>query len=63
MTEQEAREAILRQGYRITGEWETSVTVMHPGTGRNACRTWTGANFLDLVQTFKLHERPTRRTK
>lgn len=58
MTNDEAREAIVANGYQITRELPRFVSVRERPKKRNvAARYWSGVNFLDLAQSFKLHQR------
>ena len=56
MTEQEARNAIEAQGYRVISTYPRRVTVSK-GSGSSE-RTFSGVSFRDLCQSFHLHERP-----
>lgn len=62
MTETEAKETILANGYKIVSERLKLVTVSEPSRS-SGIKSWTGVNFLDLAQTFKLHERQANRRK
>ncbi len=53
MTEDEARAAILANGYRIMRERERSVVVIEPGRRASLDRYWR-----DLALTFHLDKRP-----
>ena len=55
MTEQEAKEAILSNGYKLLTEGHNHVDV---ADGRGSFR---GVNWLDLAQHFKLHEKKARK--
>jgi len=60
MTEEQARDAIIANGYKITAR--SGRVTAEEGSGRAEWRyqRWTGVNYLDLAQTYKLHERPAK---
>lgn len=62
LTEAEAKTAITANGYRVVQEAERAVTVSEPGRGSQA-RFWHGVNFLDLAQSFRLHQRPAKKPR
>lgn len=55
LTEQEARTAIIGNGYLICSETKSMVIVRKPGPFHLA-KQWLGVNFRDLALSFGLHE-------
>lgn len=60
MTEAEARAAIVANGYLVRLERERSVIVWE-AAGVSGGRHWSGVNFLDLVQSFRLDRMPANK--
>jgi hypothetical protein len=60
MSEKEAREAIINNGYEIVHVSDRLVKVQEKGRRRGPVKTFEGVSFLDIARTFGLHKRPAK---
>lgn len=55
-TEEQCRQLVVNQGYKVMVDKPGAVTVSDK-TGGNQSNTWSGVSFKDIVVSFKLDER------